>query len=195
MDFIDFFVTLLTIVGAITSVAVGVVQVRNLLQHRMPWRVIDRAIDQLAEQMVEQSFAPDAIFAMGRGGAVMAGLLSSRLGSTQSNVPIYMIDRDIKLTPDGREARILEGIVDLVQSPKKVLLVAGVNASGGTLIAYTAWLKNSGAQEVKSCVIAESLTSRKNASFVYRKYGMDPKKLKMPWYKKGLKDWAIKHES
>ena len=163
-------------------------EVVDWLDYRVTWGEVEKAVDHLVDQIQRNEYAPDGMFAMGRGGAVMAGLMSGRIVRGK-NVPIYMVDREMKYIGPNRTAVIHKDVLELKDAPRSVLLLAGVNASGGTLSEYRQWLAEKGVKEIKSCVIVESLTAKSRASFYYKRYAIDPRRLKMPWYHEGRKDW------
>jgi hypoxanthine-guanine phosphoribosyltransferase len=125
---------------------------------------------------------------MGRGGAVLAGLMSNKFYK-EKNIPIFMVDRDIIHGHRTRNTEIKTDILDLVTPPKSVLLIGGVNASGGTFEKYSSWLNTKGVEKIRVCVLVESKTSKFQADYCDQKIAMDPTELKMPWYKGGIIDW------
>ena len=178
-----------TTVVAILGIQQAYTSVRARMKNLMSWRTVEKGISELVSQMRRDSYMPDMILAMGRGGAIMAGLLSSRFYRHRA-VPVFLVDREYDHLGKERIPRIRTDIMDFVTCPRSVLLIAGVNAGGGTLEVYTKWVTDAGAGDVRSAVLVDGVTSRRSADYSYKREAIDPESIKMPWYKDAVIDWA-----
>lgn len=176
--------TIVAILGVFQSYQVIKSRAKNLVS----WRSVEKGIENLLSQMRKDQYFPDAIFPMGRGGAVVAGLMSNKFYK-EKNIPIFMVDRDIIHDHRSRKAEIKTDILDMISPPKSILLIGGVNASGATFEKYSNWLQSKGVEKIRVCVLVESLASKFQADYCYRKIALNPTELKMPWYKGGIIDW------
>jgi hypothetical protein len=88
-----------------------------------------------------------------------------------------------------RNTEIKTDTIDIITPPKSVLLLSGVNARGGTIEKHSNWLHSKGVENIRVCVLVESMTSKFQTDYCDQKIALDPKELKMPWYKGGIIDW------
>jgi hypoxanthine phosphoribosyltransferase len=177
-----------TAILAIIAIAQGYQTVRDRAKNIVSWRTVEKGIQSVLQQMNKDHYHPDAIFAMGRGGAVMAGLMSNKFFN-ERNIPIFMIDRDMHHGNSCRSIEIRTDVIDVREAPESVLLVAGVNASGLSFEEYSKWLKSKGVKSIRSSVLVESATSKFQVDYYYKREPVDPENLKMPWYQGGIIDW------
>jgi hypoxanthine phosphoribosyltransferase len=174
---------------AIGTVVTAVYRLTKYATNRVSWRQVEKGVKRLLEDMKNNQFIPGSIMAMGRGGAVMAGLMSNKFYLHKS-VPVFMVDRNYKHSEENSQPEINCNMVNLSQLPEPVLLVGGINASGRSIIEYKKWLKEVGVQKVRTAVLVESTMAKPRADYYFRRNPVDPRKLKMPWYKGGIIDWV-----
>lgn len=178
-----------TSILATASVLQGAMYIKSKSNNCVSWRVVEKGVKKVLKDISDDAFVPDCIFPMGRGGCVIAGMISNKFRAN-ANIPIYMVDRSLSTQNNVRDILIKDGFVKLIGTPGKVLLVGGINASGGSLSKYQKWLAESGASEVRSAVLFTGHTSTVQPKYFYKKVAIEPKKLKLPWYGKGLIDWV-----
>ncbi len=185
-------VTTIGVISTSVLAALGIFQsyqkIVGKLKNLVSWKVVEDGVEHLLTQMRRDNYYPDAILPMGRGGSVIAGLMSNKFYADK-NIPIFMIDRDIRHNDNTRVAVLKSEIADLARAPRKILLVSGINASGTTIEAYKRWAAAKGAQDVKTATLVESHTAKSLAEYCYKRRAVNPNKLKMPWYEKGIIDW------
>ncbi|MCP4603337.1 MAG: hypothetical protein GY847_22940 [Proteobacteria bacterium] len=159
-------------------------RVNNLVS----WRAVEKGANSLLTQMRGDKYIPDAIFAAGRGGAVLGGLISNKF-YRHSPIPIFMVDRIYHRERKDPTPEILTNVLGIVDTPRSILLAVGINATGKTIQTYEDWLRSNGAEEVRVAVLVDSVTSARKPNYSYRCQVIDPQKLKMPWYTGGIIDW------
>lgn len=184
-----------TIVGVISTTIVailGIIRAFKAIDKKskkiVSWKFVEKGIENLLSKMRKDNYYPEAIFSIGRGGAVISGLISNKF-YREKKIPIFMVDRDIIHSSHTRKVVIRKDILDIKKSPNNILLVSGINASGSTYEKYFSWLNSKGVTNIRSCVLVESIVSKNRADYVYERTELDPTKLNMPWYKGGIIDW------
>ena len=186
---------ILNVVGVASSSVLAVISaaqaysvVKQKVNNRVSWRVINRGLKKILGDMRRDSYIPDCIFAMGRGGCVIAGMISNKFYRDR-NVPIYMIDRSFMYSKNTKSAQLCDEFINVTKSPGSVLLVAGINASGETLNKYREWFQEHGATEIRTAVLYSNIVARVSPDYYYKKVSIDPKLFKLPWYGDGAVDW------
>ena len=165
----EFFIQLLPIVGSLLSIILAVIgllevigKVKNKIMRFVSWKQIEKWVNELTRQIqTNNDFIPDCIIPMGRGGAVLAAMMSRKLCSDRVT-PIFMVDRSYHQKNNRNEVNILTEYFDFKKLPKNILLVAGMNVTGTTLKTYCNWLKSYNDSEinVKVAVLVQNLNSK-----------------------------------
>jgi hypoxanthine phosphoribosyltransferase len=101
------------------------------------WKTIQKAGEQLFEEIIKSHFIPDIIVGLGRGGSIAAGILAAqfRENSKFKNrmIPITSIDR-IYLVTNGRRSDVkITGFHNIDVYNKNVLIINADTYSGVTL--------------------------------------------------------------
>jgi len=137
------------------------------------WYRVTRAVKLLLESIGISGYEPDAIVGLGRGGFVVAGMLSGNLGI----ITLAGLDRQYIWSGGEREVRIIDlGNIDV--SGKEVLLVVAEPYTGETLRKAYEYLQLRGARRIKTA----SLFRTEACNFVPDYYAYRVKHVtKLPW--------------
>jgi len=151
---------------------------------------LNEAADDIVRQCLRDRFIPDAIAPTGMGGLSFAILVAKRFPGPR--IEIAYVDRLKRATEHGRETIIRTDHMQVQQGAyKRVLVLAGINATGQTVEGYTNLMAERGAEDVRSAALLESWTTSFRATYRYRQVPIDPEKLRqLPWYEGGQLDWV-----
>lgn len=152
------------------------------------WKEIDRFIEELKKRIKESNIEYGMICGTGRGGGILAALLSYKLGL----VPVLVLDRKYVIddTNNQRTSLCIEQKVilndyykDLLNKP--ILLITPQSDPGVTLNKYREILKQSGfsASIDKCAIIASERTLDVDLKYVVHRYKPSTKCRKFPWEK------------
>ncbi len=167
---------ILTIIGGIVSIGTIVLwinQRRRKLKEKISWKVVEKGVLELKENLIQDNYYPSVIVGIGRGGAVISSLLSGTLG----NVPIIVIDRIYKWENHMRSDGISEEIK--ITNIDKVLLVAGELHSGNTAKKYTEYFEQMGAKEIRMLSFMKEPFPTFKPDFYFIE--SDKSSLRFPW--------------
>ena len=126
----------LAIIGSVSSV-IYVTQLgyNHFVKKRFTWRDVMRAVNTIISSLNARSFSPDVVVCLGRGGAIMGGLIAGNFGA----VRVCSMDRrritshkQSMSVPDFFVKPNIPGIASLATpgSKLKVLLVTGEVVTG-----------------------------------------------------------------
>lgn len=152
------------------------------------WREVNRYIEKLAKKIQEDNIEYGMICGTGRGGGILAALLSYKLGL----VPVLVLDRKYVIddTNHQRSSLCIEEkvvlnnhYIELLNKP--ILLITPQSDPGVTLNKYRDILKQSGfCGSIDKCAIIASVrTLDVDLKYVLRRYKPDTKCRKFPWEK------------
>lgn len=152
------------------------------------WREVNRYIIKLAKKIQEDNIEYGMICGTGRGGGILAALLSYKLGL----VPVLVLDRKYVIddTNHQRSSLCIEEkvvlnnhYIELLNKP--ILLITPQSDPGVTLNKYRDILKQSGfCGSIDKCAIIASVrTLDVDLKYVSRRYKPDTKCRKFPWEK------------
>lgn len=152
------------------------------------WKEIYKFVDKIAKIIKENNDEYGMICGTGRGGGILAALLSYKLDL----VPVLVLDRRyiIDKNANGRDSECIENQIilndkykDLLDKP--VLLITPQSDPGVTLNKYKEVLKSSGFRGVidKCAIIASERTLDVDLKYTIYKYKPNTKCRKFPWEK------------
>lgn len=152
------------------------------------WREVNRYIEKIAKKIQEDNIEYGMICGTGRGGGILAALLSYKLGL----VPVLVLDRKYVIddTNHQRSSLCIEEkvvlnnhYIELLNKP--ILLITPQSDPGVTLNKYRDILKQSGfCGSIDKCAIIASVrTLDVDLKYVLRRYKPDTKCRKFPWEK------------
>jgi hypothetical protein len=85
----------LTVVATVLSVMASAVTILLFLQYmrdrgRLTWRVVEACVKKVLAEMNEVDYKPDLVVGVGRGGAVVGGMLAGNLGHVVAAVIVTL---------------------------------------------------------------------------------------------------------
>lgn len=127
----------------------------------------------VARNIEVSEFEPTIIIGIGRGGSIFGSLISYNLYHT----PIFSVDREYEWL-EKRHDKMLFPFDIPIHLTRRVLLVAGEAHTGGTMEAFTKYLRSIGAGEIKTCVFYKQSICTQHIDFC----GMEGENtILMPW--------------
>lgn len=153
------------------------------------WREVDRYISKLADVIKETNTEYGMICGTGRGGGILAALLSYKLDLT----PVLVLDRKYAIhhVSGNRGSICIESNITLDSKfnelySKPILLITPQSDPGITLNKYKEVLENSGFKgHIDKCaIIASERTLDTDLKFCLKKYKPNTTCKKFPWERK-----------
>lgn len=149
------------------------------------WDDVNKYTKKVIKKMGEDSYVPDAIVGIGRGGAIFGALLSGNVKVEEGknrNIMLLGVDR-IYDWSSGARVEVENRMVDFTPlKGMKVLLVACDVTSGNTMISYKEKLLLAAVSEVKTGCLIEFKTSTFTTDYPGKKVSTS---YRMPWMYKG----------
>lgn len=143
---------------------------------RLTWRMVEKGVLSLKDKVVASQFMPEAIFCIGRGGAIAGALLSGCMG----HVPLLCIDRSyVWVDGKSRQEKMFSDI-EIGKHIDRLLLVSGEMHTGDTAEMYKMYFESKGVREIKVATLVTETYPR----FVsdYSAYTVDDPDLQFPWH-------------
>ena len=143
-------------------------------RNRISWRRVESATRKLLKEIQASSFTPDVVIGVGRGGAILGGMLAGNLG----HLPLFVVDTVLDKT-DGLSAAHIR-YPDTLPSlrGKSLLLAVGELYSGQDLRAGLELAKSKGPRVVKTASLFSHPASSIRPDFI----GHETKQpLSAPW--------------
>lgn len=190
LNFAGYFSLFLVILQIINQIIIlySPIKANIFTRKYFSWREVNRFVEKIAKRIQEDNIEYGMICGTGRGGGILAALLSYKLRL----VPVLVLDRkyvidDIK---HERASLCIEQKVILDSQfqnllKKPVLLITSRSDPGVTLNKYREILKQSGFSGTidKCALIASERTLDVDLKYVLRRYKPDTKCRKFPWEK------------
>jgi hypoxanthine phosphoribosyltransferase len=172
MILLNIVVTVLSVVGSLIAIWQLTIYFQD--RDRLSWRVVEKCMKSILKTMHQTNYRPDLIVGVGRGGAIVAGMLAGNLG----HVPLFVVDTEIDRTTRSVKANIrFQGLLPDVTG-KKVLVVVGELYSGEDLRTVTEFVES----HKPAQVLTMSLFSHPAASITPDYLGRQTKRpLDAPW--------------
>ena len=132
------------VVYAFAALVVVVETFRRLLnwlrqRREFSWKQIQRFSDRLIDAIHASEFRPDSIIGLGRGGAIVAGIVASRLreethGVGNEPIPVQNLDRLYLMNErNEREKVVIVGLHNIDPEGQSILLLNADSYTGKTL--------------------------------------------------------------
>jgi hypoxanthine phosphoribosyltransferase len=117
-------------------------------------------IDGVAERLIADSWRPNFLVGIGRGGLVPAAFLSHRLD-------INMLSVDVSSGEAGFADELLVKLAGKLRAGQRILIVDDINDSGGTIAMLRAALaaESHGAERLRVAVLLSNVRSRAEADY------------------------------
>jgi len=152
---------------------------------RFSWNDVDKYSKLIIKKIDKDSFVPDVIVGIGRGGSIIGSILSGNIivpPPKVRNIPVLGVDRLYEWR-DGERVEVENKMIDF--SPlagKKVLLIAGDVLTGGTMKFYIRQLEKANVAELKTGCLVKGVTSALQPDYFGKEIPAD---FNMPWMYKG----------
>lgn len=200
LNYAGYFSLLLIILQIINQIITLLSPIKSTLFTRryFTWKEVNRFIDKLAKQIKDSNVEYGLICGTGRGGGILAALLSYKLNL----VPVLVLDRKYVIDENNGirtsiciedSVVINEDFTDLLDKP--VLLITTQSDPGITLNKYRENLRQSGfTSDIDKCAIISSVkTVDVDLKYTLYRYQPDTKCRHFPWEKKNpdLMDYPI----
>jgi hypoxanthine phosphoribosyltransferase len=139
---VNILITLLSVIGSLIAIWQLSIYLKD--RDRLTWRVVERSMRSVIKSMQRVNYKPDLIIGVGRGGAIVAGMLAGNLG----HVPLFVVDTELNRTTRIAKADIR--FPDLMPdvSGKKVIVVVGELYSGEDLRSVVHFVESHGPGEI-----------------------------------------------
>jgi hypothetical protein len=161
-----------TILGGVVA-ALEVWKVVQERQGRFGWHRVTAAVKRLIVKIQQANFQPDLVVGLGRGGFVVAGMLSGNLGI----VTLAGLDRRYLWEGQHRQVKIVD-LGSLNVTGKKILLIVAEPYTGETLRKGYEYLQERGAKQIKTAALFKADL----CNFVPDFYAYDVKHVtRLPW--------------
>lgn len=155
---------------------------------KLTWKEAYKSAKEIASKIEQEDYKATVVIGIGRGGAIYGSLISYNL----YQVPFIGIDRKYNWDDDSRKEEILYPIEIPNYLLRRVLLVAGESHTGKTMEVFVKYLKEIGADYIKTCVFYKQIGCTRKIDF-FGKYGQ--KFMLMPWQGKNfMRDSRCKEE-
>jgi uncharacterized protein len=143
-------------------------------RRRFGWKHVEKLLKQMIRDIDRSKFEPDLVIGIGRGGAIVAGMLAGNLG----NIPLYVIDTFMAKQNGIKKAHLrnTEGVPDI--QDRSVLLVVGELYSGEDLKEGIEFVERQGVKELRTASMLTHPTTSVQPDF----YGLETNvPLIAPW--------------
>lgn len=163
-----------------------------LISKYFSWREVERFADKIAKQISAEGEHYGLIVGTGRGGGILAALMSYRLDL----VPVLIFDREYKyikqrdtekLVSECNELKIEFNQANKDILDKPILLITARSQSGVTLDKYIEVLRNSGfTGQIDKCpfILSDDSQDKHSSKYYVATYGENRKCRRFPWEKK-----------
>jgi hypoxanthine phosphoribosyltransferase len=137
--------------ATIITIIAGTITIWQLNQYlrdrdRLTWRVVDLAIRKILNEMIRVDYKPDLVIGVGRGGAIVGGMLAGNLG----HVPLFVIDTILDRSKKISQATVRYPKLCPDLAGLSVLLAVGELYSGEDLRSATNYVEKQNAAEIKT---------------------------------------------
>jgi hypoxanthine phosphoribosyltransferase len=166
------FIAILTIVTSATTLYLFAEEMRS--RRRFGWKQVEKLVREMIDDMQSRSYKPELVLGVGRGGAILAGMLAGNLG----HLPLAVMDTVLE-HPDGVsrvEFRFPHCCPDL--KGKRVLVVVGELYSGEDLRHAIDYVRTCEPAEIKTASLLTHPAASVRPDFVGLNSG---KPLSAPW--------------
>lgn len=145
---------MLTILIAVISLIASLVTIflfaENLHNRRQfGWKHVDKLIRKLLADMRVHGYIPEVIIGVGRGGAILAGILAGNLG----HIPLFVLDTVLEHTDGVSTATIRWTAHCPPLKDKSVLIVVGELYSGEDLKKGVEFVRKKNPREIKTATL------------------------------------------
>lgn len=144
MTTVNSLIAILSVMGSLIAIWQFSVYVKD--RDRLSWRVVEKSMRNLITSMQRVNYKPDLIVGVGRGGAIVAGMVAGNLG----HVPLFVVDTE--LDRSGKFGKADVRFPDLLPdvSGKSVLVAVGELYSGEDLRTVVRFVEDHGPAKIET---------------------------------------------
>jgi len=189
----NIFYLILGLIGGIAGIVYLTLLAIHIIRNRktVSWGKFVKVIRQTMRRMKDQNYTPDLIIGCGRGGAIMAAMLSGNLGVVhgrkERHIPFVVCDRLYSWERSAESDRLPMRVTRIVNLPemdlgqKNVLLTMATINTGETIKTLVEEITKRQGEKTASVKIYAVLKYR-HASLTPDFYDIETRELlKMPW--------------
>lgn len=187
----DAWMLILAIIGASAAIFQLITLIATYFKKRkvLAWGQFVKLVKQTIIRMREQSYEPDLIIGCGRGGAVMASILSGNLcnqkGKKECHTPFRTCDRLYEWTPSKSKSvpirnTCITRLPETDLSGKNILLTISVVSTGDTIVKLIEEILRYSKRK-KPSIRVYSIIKYPNSNLIPDYYNIEGEILKMPW--------------
>jgi hypoxanthine phosphoribosyltransferase len=162
----------LSIAGSVTSIYFFGEEMRS--RRRFGWKHMEKLVRKLIADIHHRDYAPDLVLGVGRGGAILAGMLAGNLG----DVPLAVVDTIIDHSTGTSSAKIRFPASCPPLRDKSVLIVVGELYSGEDLRQGIEFAKRRHPCEIRTATLLTHHAASVRPDFVGQE---TDKPLTAPW--------------
>lgn len=164
--------TVVAIVASLIAIYLFVEEMRE--RFSFGWKHVNKLVRKLIDELRSSSFDPDTIVGVGRGGAILAGMLAGNMGQ----VPLAVLDTEVHQDQGVTSARLRNPDTCPSVKGQSVLLVVGELFTGEDLKAAIGFIQAMHPRELKTLTLLTHRAASVNPDFV----GMETNRpLSAPW--------------
>lgn len=141
---------------------------------RLTWRVVGGAMRHVLDEMNKVDYRPDLIIGVGRGGAIVGGMLAGNLG----HVPLFVVDTILDRSKKVSQALVRYPTLCPDLSGLSVLLAVGELYSGEDLRSAAEYVETLGPVEIRTMSLFSHPAASIRPDYVGR---MTNRPLDAPW--------------
>ena len=165
----------LSVFGAVAAILTVILFVDQFKDRTgFGWRHVDRLIKKLLREMRLRGYSPDLVLGVGRGGAIVAGMIAGNIGL----VPLAVLDTELRHENGVNTASLRYPECCPSLKDKSVLIVVGELYSGQDMLMAMKYVESQGPQEIKTVALLTHPASSVRPDFI----GFESQKpLTAPW--------------
>lgn len=141
---------------------------------RLTWRVTENCMKDIIGQMRRKNYKPDMVIGVGRGGAIVGGMLAGNLG----HVPLFVIDTELDRSGGMSKATVRNQTCFPDVHGQSVLVCVGELYSGEDLRAGVEFVANGGPKEITTMSLFSHPASIVDPNYVGK---VTSRPLDAPW--------------
>ena len=167
-----FVLTVIAVVASFVAIFFFAAEMRE--RFSFGWKHVNKLVRKLIDELRRSSFDPDLIVGVGRGGAILAGMLAGNMGQ----VPLAVLDTEVHQDQGVTSARLRNAEACPSVKGLSVLLVVGELFTGEDLKAAINFMQMMNPREVRTLTLLTHRAASVNPDFV----GMETNRpLSAPW--------------
>lgn len=162
----------ISVAGSAATIYLFAEEMRN--RRRFGWKHVERLVTRLIADMTARDYTPDLVLGVGRGGAILAGMLAGNLG----HLPLAVIDTVLDRSDGESRASIRFPECCPALRDKSVLVVVGELYSGIDLRNGIEFVRHRHPREIRTATLLTHPAAAVQPDFV----GLETDKpLTAPW--------------